>query len=78
MNISMKHHAPAARWAAALTAAFAMSQADAATAPGAVEGARQGAAADYGLQGKAASGNQHYLADDAALLEGPQHLWGVG
>lgn len=75
----MKHQTPAARWAAALTAAFAMSQADAATAPGTAPHARQQAANGYGLQGQAAgSGNQHYLADDAALLEGPQHLWGVG
>ena len=77
MNTSMKHQAPAARWAAALTAAFAMSQADAATAQGA--GAPQDANAGYGSPRQtAASGNQHYLADDAALLEGPQHLWGVG
>ena len=75
----MKHQAPAARWAAALTAAFAMSQADAAAAPAVGAAASHDHATGSGLaRTTAGSGHQHYLADDAALLEGPQHLWGVG
>lgn len=74
----MKHPAPATRWATALTAAFAMSQANASpAAPAAI--ARQGGAPTHDLpRPRGESGHQHHLADDAALLEGPQHLWGVG
>jgi len=75
----MKHPTPAARWAAALTTAFAMSQAAAATAHRATNATRLRGGADHSLlHSAAASGNQHYLADDAALLEGPQDLWGIG
>ncbi len=75
----MKHSTPAARWAAALTTAFAMSQADAATAHLSSGAARLRRATDQGMLHSAdASGHQHYLADDAALLEGPQDLLGIG
>ena len=75
----MKHPTPAARWAAALTTAFAMSQADAATAHLASTAARLRGTAGQGMLHSAnGSGQQHHLADDAALLEGPQDLWGVG
>jgi hypothetical protein len=76
---AMKHPTPAARWAAALTTAFAMSQAAAATAHRATNEAKLRGGADHSLLHSAsASGHQHYLADDAALLEGPQDLWGIG
>lgn len=75
----MKHSTPAARWAAALTTAFAMSQADAAAAPLSAGAAKLRGAVDHSLlHPTGGSGHQHYLADDAALLEGPQDLWGVG
>ena len=75
----MKHPTPAARWAAALTTAFAMSQADAATAHLSAGAAKLRGAANQGmLHTVSGSGHQHYLADDAAVPEGPQDLWGVG
>jgi hypothetical protein len=56
-----------------------MSQADAATAHLSTNAAKLRGATDHSLLHSVdASGHQHYLADDAALLEGPQDLWGIG